>query len=130
MRVLLVDDDSSSTEALCELLKLAGHDVVCADNGREALDKLHEGHREGDYGVILLDLMMPVMNGYEFREEQLKDPTIASIPIIVVTADGRAREKAAQLKSDRYFQKPLVPGELLRAIREFGPVPPPGGRRA
>ena len=130
MRVLLVDDDASSTEALCELLRLAGHDVVCADNGREALEKLHENHREGDYCVILLDLMMPVMNGYEFREEQLKDPSIASIPIIVITADGRAREKAAQLGSDRYFQKPLAPAELLRAIREFCPPPPPEPPRA
>ena len=130
MRVLVVDDDVSSTEALCELLKLAGHDVVCADNGRKALEKLHERHRESDYCVILLDLMMPVMNGYEFREEQLKDPSIASIPIIVITADGRAREKAAQLGSDRYFQKPLVPGELLRAIREYCPVPPRGSGRA
>jgi CheY-like chemotaxis protein len=127
MRVLLVDDDTSSTEALCELLKLAGHDVDCADNGRKALDKLHEGRGEGDYCVILLDLMMPVMNGYEFREEQLKDPSIASIPVIVITADGRAREKAAELGSDRYFQKPLVPGELLRAIREYCPVSPRGG---
>ena len=122
MRILLVDDDSSSTEALCELLKLAGHDVVCADNGREALEKLHEDHRERDYCVILLDLMMPVMNGYEFREEQLKDPTIASIPVIVVTADGRAREKAAQLGSTRYFQKPLSPRELLSAVREYCPI--------
>jgi CheY-like chemotaxis protein len=128
MRVLLVDDDTSSTDALCELLKLAGHDVDCADNGRKALEKLHEGRHERDYCVILLDLMMPVMNGYEFREEQLKDPSIASIPIIVITADGRAREKAAQLGSDRYFQKPLVPGELLRAIREYCPVPPRGSR--
>jgi len=128
MRVLLVDDDTSSTEALCELLKLAGHDVDCADNGQKALQKLHEGRRERDYCVILLDLMMPVMNGYEFREEQLKDPSIASIPIIVITADGRAREKAAQLGSDRFFQKPLVPGELLRAIREYCPVPPRASR--
>ena len=130
MRVLLVDDDASSTEALCELLKLAGHDVVCANNGQQALAKLHENRRERDYCLILLDLMMPVMNGYEFREEQLKDPSIASIPIIVITADGRAREKAAQLGSDRYFQKPLVPGELLRAIREYCPIKPPGARPA
>jgi CheY-like chemotaxis protein len=129
MRVLLVDDDTSSTEALCELLKLAGHDVVCADNGQKALDKLHEDHHESDYCVILLDLMMPVMNGYEFREEQLKDPSIASIPIIVITADGRAREKAAQLGSDRYFLKPLIPAELLRAIGEYCPIPPRGGDR-
>ena len=127
MRILLIDDDASSTEALCELLKLAGHDVVCADNGRQALEKLHENHREADYGVIVLDLMMPVMNGYEFRQEQLKDPSISSIPVIIVTADGHARERAAQLGSDRYFRKPLAPEELLRAIGEYCPIPPRGG---
>ena len=124
MRVLLVDDDATSVEALCELLKLAGHDVVCADNGRAALEKLHE---KDEYCVILLDLMMPVMNGYEFRQAQLNDPAIASIPVIVITADGRARERAAQLGGARYFQKPLSPRELLRAIRDYcpqSPVPP------
>ena len=65
--------------------------------------------------------MMPVMNGYEFREEQLKDPTLASIPVIVVTADGRAREKAKQIGSDMFFQKPLAPLELLRAIGQYCP---------
>lgn len=107
------------------MLKLAGFDVVCADNGREALEKLHQ---KDQYCVILLDLMMPVMNGYEFRRAQLEDPAIASIPVIVITADGRAREKAAQLGSDRYFQKPLSPRELLRAIRDYcpgGPAAPP-----
>lgn len=118
MRLLLVDDDASSVEALRELLILAGHQVVCAENGRVALERL----READgYCVILLDMMMPVMNGYDFREEQLKDPAIAAIPVIVITADGRAREKAAQLHSDRYLQKPLSPVELLRAISEFCP---------
>ena len=122
MRVLLVDDDATSVEALSELLKLAGHDVVCADNGRQALERLHE---KDEYCVILLDLMMPVMNGYEFRKAQLDDPAIASIPVIVITADGRAREKAAQLGSNRYFQKPLAPRELLRAIRDCCPPDPP-----
>jgi len=130
MRVLLVDDDASSTEALCDLLKLAGHRVDSADNGRTALEKLRQKNREERYCVIVLDLMMPVMNGYEFREEQLKDPSIASIPIIVMTADGRAPEKAAQLGSDRYFQKPLAPRELLRAIREYCPIPTPGAQPA
>jgi CheY-like chemotaxis protein len=100
------------------MLKLAGHDVVCADNGREALKKLHE---KNQYCLILLDLMMPVMNGYEFRKAQLEDPAIASIPVIVITADGRAREQAQQLHSDRYFLKPLSPRELLRAVGEYCP---------
>ncbi len=100
------------------ILEGAGHRVVTAENGREALERLREAE---SYCVILLDIMMPVMNGYEFREEQLRDPKLASIPVIVVTADGRAKEKAQQLGSDLFFQKPLSPPALLSAIRRFCP---------
>ena len=119
MRILLVDDDIPSVEALKELLEGAGYAVGCAENGREALALLREA---GSYCVILLDIMMPVMNGYEFREAQLKDPKLASIPVIVITADGRAREKARQIGTERYLQKPLSPPELLRAIEELCPA--------
>jgi len=122
LRILLVDDDVSSADALRELLELAGHRVVCAINGREALELLREAN---GVCVILLDIMMPVMNGYEFRDEQLKDPSLASIPVIIVTADGRAREKAVQLQTERFFQKPLSPPDLLRAVGEY--CPPAGG---
>jgi CheY-like chemotaxis protein len=123
VRILLVDDDIPSTDALKELLEGAGFGVVCAGNGREALAHLRGGD---SFCVILLDVMMPVMNGYEFREAQLMDPKLASIPVIVVTADGRAREKAKQIGTDRYLQKPLSPVELLRAIGEYCPVPSAG----
>jgi len=124
VRILLVDDDIPSTEALKELLEGAGFGVVCAGNGREALAHLRGG---GDsFCVILLDVMMPVMNGYEFREAQLKDPKLASIPVVVVTADGRAKEKAKQIGTDRYLQKPLSPLELLRVIGNYCPVPTAG----
>jgi CheY-like chemotaxis protein len=96
-----------------DLLEMAGHRVDCVGNGREALDRLHEN---ASYCIILLDVMMPVMNGYEFRDAQLKDPRIAAIPVIVLTADGRAREKARRLRSNYFFQKPFSPPELLSAI--------------
>ncbi len=115
MRILLVDDDAPSTEALRDILESEGHAVRTAENGQVALEAL----READgFSVILLDVMMPVMNGYEFREEQLKDPKLASIPVIVLTADGHARLKAAQLKAKHVLQKPLSPPDLLRVIRE------------
>ena len=114
--ILVVDDDPASVEALCELLKRSGHKVICAENGREALERLREGQR---FCVILLDVMMPVMNGYEFREEQLKDPTLASIPVFLLTADWRARQKAEELHTDRFFQKPVSPPELLAAVGEY-----------
>jgi CheY-like chemotaxis protein len=66
--------------------------------------------------------MMPVMNGFEFRQEQLRDPKLAAIPVIVVTADGRARERARELGSDLFFQKPLSPPALLSAVRRFCPL--------
>jgi CheY-like chemotaxis protein len=116
---MLVDDDAASVEALRDLLEFAGHRVVCAENGRDALDRLRAG---GAFCVILLDVMMPVMNAFEFREEQLRDPKLASIPVIVVTADGRAREKARQLGTERYFQKPFSPPDLLHAIRDHCPL--------
>lgn len=113
-----MDDDASSVEALRYLLEGAGHHVACAANGREALACLRGGQ---DFCVILLDIMMPVMNGYEFREEQLQDPKLAGIPVIVITADGRAREKARELGSRQYLQKPFSPPDLLRAIRDHCP---------
>ena len=96
LRILLVDDDAPSAEALRDILERRGPRRPTAENGQVALEAL----READvFSVILLDVMMPVMNGYEFREEQLKDPKLASIPVIVLTADGHARLKAAQLKA-------------------------------
>jgi CheY-like chemotaxis protein len=118
VRILLVDDDAPTLEALRLLLERAGHRVTTAENGRQALDRLHES--EGCC-VILLDLMMPVMNGYEFREEQLKDPTISAIPVIIVTADVRAKERAQQLGSNMFLQKPLSPPALLEAIGRYCP---------
>ena len=121
MQILLVDDDRSTVEALRELLEFSGHHVVCAENGLQALEKLRES---ADYCVILLDVMMPVMNGYEFRERQLKDPKLAAIPVIVLTADGRAREKAQELGTRQYLQKPLSPPDLLRVVGELCPADP------
>jgi CheY-like chemotaxis protein len=118
LRILLVDDDAPSVEALRSLLEGEGHVVSTADNGRRALEMLRGPNA---FCVILLDLMMPVMNGYEFREEQLKDPRLASIPVIVLTADGRAREKAAELNARHFLQKPLSPPDLLNAVAEYCP---------
>jgi CheY-like chemotaxis protein len=115
VRVLLVDDDSPSVEALREMLEYEGLQVVWVSNGAEALRELRE---PGHYCVILLDLMMPVLDGFGFREQQLRDPALASIPVIVLTADGKAREKAKDLGTEVFFRKPISPPDLLRAIRE------------
>jgi two-component system, chemotaxis family, chemotaxis protein CheY len=119
LRILLVDDDISSVDALRELLQFAGHQVAWAENGQAALELLRDG---SDWCAILLDIMMPEMDGYEFRRRQLDDPEIAGIPVIVVTADGRAKEKAKLLKTERCFQKPLPPEALLKEVRNLCPI--------
>ena len=126
MRILLVDDDAPSVEALRDILESEGHAVTTADNGLDAMKVLRG---PGDYCVILLDIMMPVMNGYEFRVEQLKDPRLRSIPVIILTADAQGRERSAEFSAKHIFQKPLSPLDLLRAISEYcqpspGPLAP------
>src|SRR5689334_6104245 len=79
--ILVVDDDEDILEALRDLLRDEGYDVVAARDGRTALERLRGGLRPR---LILLDLMMPTMNGYEFRREQRADPALAGIPTIVV----------------------------------------------
>src|SRR5207249_387698 len=81
--VLVVEDDFDLRDALVPILEYEGHRVVSAANGREALDWLHAMPPPS---LILLDLMMPVMNGEEFRAEQLRDPALASIPGVILSA--------------------------------------------
>ena len=86
--VLIVDDDATAREALAALLEERGHTVATAANGREALDKIEHGPVPR---LVILDLMMPVMNGYELREEMLRRPALAKIPVVVVSGTLDAR---------------------------------------
>lgn len=111
--VLVVDDDADIRESLVELLELEGYAAVGAANGKEALDQL----RRRPVAVVLLDLMMPVMDGFEFRREQLADPGISGIPIVIVSAGGRCAQAAKELGALGCVQKPLDVPALLRVLR-------------
>jgi CheY-like chemotaxis protein len=108
--VLVVDDDDAIRECVAEALAFEGFGVVEARNGRVALDLLDREHPD----VILLDLMMPVMNGWEFREEQKRRPTVAAIPVIVVTATMNPN-----IEADRVLTKPLSLDTLLATVHQF-----------
>ena len=115
-RVLVIEDDSVARMLLGTILEEAGYAVVTAANGREALDHLRAGERPF---VILLDLKMPVMSGWEFREEQRRDPDLAAIPVVVLSADDELDEVAASLDAAAYFSKPIDPEGLLATIRRL-----------
>src|SRR5258707_15538086 len=100
--ILVVEDDAMTRESIVDLLGEAGYSVTEATNGAEALEKLRQGPAPC---VILLDLMMPVMSGQEFRREQLTDPALAAIPGIVVSAGDmwhREAPKGAARLAERF----------------------------
>lgn len=113
--VLVVDDHLDTREALAVCVEADGYTVVTAANGREALDLLRAGLRPC---VILMDLMMPVMSGYEFRERQLSEPALAGIPFIAYSAAGDVEHAAARLRADGFLLKPAEPQHVLALIRQ------------
>ena len=109
--VMIVEDDRDTREMLGRFLELEGFEVRTAANGQLALDALHEA----EPSVILLDLMMPVMNGWQFREQQVRDPRFAQIPVVVVTAAG-PREDIPAISADGWLSKPVDFDRLLETI--------------
>jgi CheY-like chemotaxis protein len=112
LTVLVVDDDADICDTLQLTLELNGLRVITACDGAKALALLRAGERPD---VIILDLMMPVMTGFEFRAEQLRDPALARIPVVVLTGDGRAVEKGASLGAEA-VQKPIALDALLGIV--------------
>ena len=109
-RVLVVEDDQLTAGAVKMVLEWEGYQVDCAANGKEALESLRKMEAKPD--VILLDVMMPVLDGLQFRQRQVGDPALKDIPVVVVSAGNDFTLDAAD-----YVQKPFQPQELLRAIR-------------
>ena len=115
--VLVIDDDADIRFAAVRLLQSDGYTAVAAENGREALRLLRRGVRPQ---LILLDLRMPVMDGFAFRAAQLADPALARIPVVVVSADGARVPKAAkELRAVAAVEKPVDGDELLGVVNEF-----------
>ena len=111
--ILVVEDHAGLREMLTVLLESEGYGVRTAVNGAEALQRLEETRPS----LILLDLMMPVMSGDEFRERQLADPRYRDVPVICMTAAHDGRERARRVNADEYFQKPLDFEHLVAVVR-------------
>jgi CheY-like chemotaxis protein len=112
--ILIVDDDKEVRSALAEMLEGEGYAVTGAHNGREALQLMRGGLHPA---VILLDLMMPVMDGWDFRSEQERDPAFARVPVVIVSASGFSPESIhTQFRPAAYVPKPLERKQLLEVI--------------
>jgi CheY-like chemotaxis protein len=113
-RLLIVEDDTAIRESLAEALHEDGFEVAAAANGRQALEILRRGPR---CSAILLDVMMPVMDGWDFRYEQLNDAMLRDIPVVIVTASGfSAGTLRMQFGDVELIRKPVDYSELLGAL--------------
>lgn len=115
--ILVVDDDPTLQRVVSRFLEVEGFSPISATNGLEALAFLRDGGRRVD--VILLDLRMPVMDGWTFRQHQRADPALAAIPVVVLA--GADTDRVPELAAAAAFQKPAHLAEVVAAIRALAP---------
>lgn len=121
-KVLLVDDDVELCEAIKVLLESKDYEVVMAHNGKEGLEKVRAEHPN----LVILDVMMPEMNGYDVCVVLKADPKLKRIPVILLTGVDQAffrttysRQMGLMTEADDYIAKPVEPGELVKRVREL-----------
>src|SRR3954465_450681 len=118
--VLVVEDEPDWREALAGILEDASYRVLCAANGAEALTLLEQ--HQGRCDVILLDLMMPVMNGWDFRSKQLRNPLLADIPVLLMSAGARLAAAHDDLQAAGYLNKPVSAEDVVEQLERMRPA--------
>ena len=113
-RILLIEDNHSLREEILNVLELEGFETVTAENGRVGLERLKESIPD----VVLCDLMMPDMDGYETLQAIRSNPVTHTLPVILLTArdDDTCRTRGVELGADDYVTKPFKIPDLLRAL--------------
>lgn len=111
--ILVIEDDPDIRDSMQQVLELEGYNVSCASNGSEALERLKETRAPC---LILLDLMMPIMNGWQFLEAKRGDIALAPIPVVVVSAAG---DRAKATAADGFVRKPVDLSILLALVKQY-----------
>jgi DNA-binding response OmpR family regulator len=111
--VLVIEDDPSTRQLLATCLQLEGFPVTTASNGAEGLERMKQEHP----CLVLLDLMMPIMNGEQFRAAQLEDRGLADVPIVCISAMHDAERRARLLHAIACISKPFDLDQIVRVVR-------------
>ncbi|MBF0333645.1 MAG: response regulator [Alphaproteobacteria bacterium] len=119
--LIIVEDDHLIRKSIQMLLELEGYEIHGAENGQEALTLLERCRTSKTPCLILLDLMMPVMDGAEFRRRQLEDPELRDVPVVIITGKGDLRD-LAELRPLSVIRKPFKPDVILTLLREHCPL--------
>jgi CheY-like chemotaxis protein len=115
--ILVIDDDQTLRSVLAAALEFEGYEAAVANDGLEALERLRSGELQP--ALILLDLMLPRMDGYTFAAERRREGLAPGTPTIVLTADARAAEKAAEVDAEGYLAKPFELDDLMDQIEHL-----------
>jgi two-component system response regulator MprA len=118
MRILVIDDDRDIREIVVELLAAEGHEVAGAVDGAAAIDQLQRGARPS---LIFLDMMMPRLDGEGFLKAMRSDPSLADIPVVILTAHPGAQLKATELGAAGCLRKPVEIDDLLATVERARP---------
>lgn len=113
-RLMIIEDSADYRALLTKLFSRHGYIVECASNGKEALSQLTDSVQLPN--LILLDLMMPIMDGFEFREKQIQESRFSKIPTILMTAHGDLKTAKEKLGAIEYVRKPVEMTELLALV--------------
>lgn len=114
--VFLIEDDQDIRSSIIEVLEDEGIPIDWATNGEEAMEKLLAAKYKPS--LILLDLRLPVKDGFQFRAEQLGNPQLAHIPVVVISADGKLEEKTENLGATDLLKKPVDIEQLVNTVRK------------
>ncbi len=121
-RILIIDDDPDQVETVSMMLESKGFEPIAAYDGKEGLAKAKSEKPD----LIILDVMMPNMDGYEVSKELKKDETLENIPVIMLTAVGEhvsgtkySHASGMELEADDFFQKPVEPKQLVERVAEL-----------
>jgi CheY-like chemotaxis protein len=115
-QLFLVEDDEAIRESLTQVLEEAGYTVACAENGAEALTMLRDGRPVPD--LIILDLMMPIMDGFAFCEDKAGDARLRPVPVLIMSAAGQAEAALKRTGAQGYLRKPMTLEAILEAVRK------------
>ena len=113
-KILLIDDDVDLVAVMKGTLESKSYDVLVAYNGKEGLEKAKKDKPD----LILLDIMMPVMDGFNFAEQFGKEPSLAKIPVLALTSFSDSLGQPFPFQVAEYLRKPLKPKELITKVEE------------
>lgn len=116
---MIVEDDRDVRETIAEILEDNDYVPLAAANGQEAIDRLRSTAERPC--MILLDIMMPIMDGWQFRAAQQKDPALSAIPVVVLSAHANITEAASGMQAAGSLPKPVALKKLMRTVEEICP---------